>query len=105
MTTGGRGESDDYLGIRRLQSAYADSVTRGAWHELSELFRPGATLTVGSGEGAAGCVTTSSPVCGVGGMQPPTIITPSSIPTTNLFIGFPRVAFQDGPGAARRTSR
>ena len=33
-------------GIRRLQHAYADVVNRRAWAELTELFRPGATVTI-----------------------------------------------------------
>jgi hypothetical protein len=33
-------EAIDYLAVRRLQDAYADVVTRGAWSELAELFRP-----------------------------------------------------------------
>ena len=36
----------DYVAITRLQSAYADSVTRRAWAELDELFVPSATVTV-----------------------------------------------------------
>ena len=33
-------ETSDYLAISRLQAAYADTVTRRAWGELAELFRP-----------------------------------------------------------------
>jgi hypothetical protein len=36
----------DYIAVCRLQSAYADSVTRRAWSELDELFLPTATITV-----------------------------------------------------------
>jgi hypothetical protein len=39
-------ETIDYVAIQRLQSAYADSVSRRAWAELEELFRPDATITV-----------------------------------------------------------
>ncbi|HEY5014155.1 MAG TPA: nuclear transport factor 2 family protein [Acidimicrobiia bacterium] len=39
-------ETVDYVAITRLQSAYADSVTRRAWAELEELFVPSATVTV-----------------------------------------------------------
>jgi hypothetical protein len=35
-----------YLAITRLQSAYADVVTRRAWSELVELFVPGAPIHV-----------------------------------------------------------
>ena len=33
-------ETADYIGIRRLQNAYADVVTRRAWSELVPLFEP-----------------------------------------------------------------
>ena len=36
----------DYVAIRRLQCAYADVVTRRAWDELRELFRPEAQVVV-----------------------------------------------------------
>ena len=39
-------ETVDYVAICRLQSAYADSVSRRAWDELRELFLPDATVTV-----------------------------------------------------------
>jgi hypothetical protein len=39
-------ETVDYVAIRRLQSAYADVVTRRAWSELAELFRPDARIEV-----------------------------------------------------------
>jgi hypothetical protein len=39
-------ETIDYIAVCRLQSAYADSVTRRAWPELDELFLPSATITV-----------------------------------------------------------
>jgi len=35
-----------YLGITRLQSAYADVVSRRAWHELNMLFEPQAPLHI-----------------------------------------------------------
>ena len=41
--------TDDYVGITQLQSAYADCVTRRAWHELVQLFRADATLLVSDG--------------------------------------------------------
>ena len=37
-------EAIDYLAVRRLQDAYADVVTRRAWPELHELFRPDAEV-------------------------------------------------------------
>ncbi|MDH3705167.1 MAG: nuclear transport factor 2 family protein [Acidimicrobiia bacterium] len=33
-------ETADYIGIRRLQNAYADVVTRRSWAELEPLFEP-----------------------------------------------------------------
>ncbi len=39
-------EAIDYLGVRRLQDAYADVVTRRAWSELHELFRPDADVVL-----------------------------------------------------------
>jgi SnoaL-like domain len=43
------GEIEDYIGLTRLQSAYADCVTRRSWDELDQLFRPDATLLVSDG--------------------------------------------------------
>ena len=39
-------EAIDYLAVRRLQDAYADVVTRRAWPELHDLFRPEAELVI-----------------------------------------------------------
>jgi hypothetical protein len=39
-------ETVDYLAIRRLQSAYADVVSRRAWPELGDLFLPEARVEV-----------------------------------------------------------
>jgi SnoaL-like domain len=39
-------DDSDYLGVRRLQDAYADVVTRRAWPELAELFLPEAVVEV-----------------------------------------------------------
>jgi len=39
-------EAIDYLGVRRLQDAYADVVTRRAWPELHQLFRPDAEVVL-----------------------------------------------------------
>jgi hypothetical protein len=39
-------EAIDYLAIRRLQDAYADVVTRRAWPELHDLFRPDCELVL-----------------------------------------------------------
>ena len=39
-------ETVDYIAIRRLQSAYADVVTRRAWPELGELFLADARVEV-----------------------------------------------------------
>ena len=36
----------DYIAIRRLQSAYADTVNRRAWDEVRALFLPGAEIVV-----------------------------------------------------------
>jgi hypothetical protein len=39
-------ETVDYIAVRRLQDAYADVVTRRAWPELEDLFRPDAELVL-----------------------------------------------------------
>jgi hypothetical protein len=39
-------ETVDYIAVRRLQDAYADVVTRRAWPELLDLFRPDAELVL-----------------------------------------------------------
>jgi hypothetical protein len=52
-------ETIDYIAIRRLQSAYADSVTRRAWDELDDLFLSDATVTVDT--------VTSEPIVLTGG--------------------------------------
>jgi hypothetical protein len=39
-------ETVDYVAIRRLQDAYADVVTRRAWAELHDLFRPDAEVVI-----------------------------------------------------------
>jgi hypothetical protein len=36
----------DHVAITRLQSAYADIVNRRAWAELTEIFRPDATVSI-----------------------------------------------------------
>lgn len=48
------GPTDDalaYLAIVRLHAAYADVITRRAWPELHEQFRPDATVTLHLGVG------------------------------------------------------
>src|SRR6478735_8751132 len=40
------GDDLDYVGIWRLQAAYADAVSRRAWPELEALFRPDAPIRV-----------------------------------------------------------
>jgi hypothetical protein len=50
-TPGSSSETDHYVAIRRLQSAYADVVTRRAWPELSELFLPDALVEVDTRHG------------------------------------------------------
>jgi hypothetical protein len=39
-------EAVNYIAICRLQDAYADAVTRRAWAEFEEMFRPDATVRV-----------------------------------------------------------
>jgi hypothetical protein len=39
-------ETIDYIAIRRLQSAYADSVNRRAWSDFSDIFLPNASVTI-----------------------------------------------------------
>lgn len=41
-----RSETDDVVALWRLQSRYADVVTRRAWPELSELFLPDTTVEI-----------------------------------------------------------
>lgn len=40
------GETASYVGLCRLESAYADTVNRRSWEELGELFLPSATVEV-----------------------------------------------------------
>jgi len=40
----------DYIALRRLQNRYADLVTRQAWSELTEIFRPTCTLDLALGD-------------------------------------------------------
>jgi SnoaL-like domain len=42
-------ETVDYVGVRRLQNAYADVVSRRTWSELDELFLPEAEVVVDVG--------------------------------------------------------
>ena len=44
-------EMVQYIGIRRLQDAYADVVTRRAWGELDELFLPDAVVELDTRQG------------------------------------------------------
>ena len=44
-------ETIDYVAIRRLQSAYADIITRRAWPELHTIFRPDTQVTIDMGSG------------------------------------------------------
>ena len=39
-----RRDTVDHVALTRLQDAYADLVTRRAWHELAELYLPTCTL-------------------------------------------------------------
>jgi len=36
----------DHINVQRVQSAYADIVTRRAWDELTDIFLPDATVTI-----------------------------------------------------------
>ena len=38
--------TDDVVALQRLHAAYADVVTRRAWPELANLFRPGCVLAL-----------------------------------------------------------
>ena len=44
-------ETDDYIAIRRVQSAYADIVTRRAWPELATIFLPDADVEIDTMKG------------------------------------------------------
>jgi hypothetical protein len=39
-------ETIDYVGVRRVQQAYADIVTRRAWSELHDVFLPDITVVI-----------------------------------------------------------
>jgi hypothetical protein len=41
-----RSETDDVVALWRLQSRYADIVTRRAWSEMHEVFRPDTTVHI-----------------------------------------------------------
>ncbi len=43
-------DTDAYIALRRLQNRYADIVTRRAWAELSEIFRPDCPLELELGD-------------------------------------------------------
>ncbi len=45
-------ETVDYIAICRLQSAYADIVTRRAWPELARIFRPEAEVVIDRMDGS-----------------------------------------------------
>jgi len=45
-------ETIDYIAIRRLQSAYADIVTRRAWPELFRIFRPDIEVVIDRMDGS-----------------------------------------------------
>jgi hypothetical protein len=44
-------EAVDYLGVTRLQAAYADTVSRRAWAEFDRIFAPDAVVVVDTGVG------------------------------------------------------
>jgi hypothetical protein len=44
-------ETLDYIAIRRLQSSYADIVTRRSWAELGHVFRPDAEVVLDRKDG------------------------------------------------------
>jgi SnoaL-like protein len=50
-------ETVDYIAIRRLQDAYADVVTRRAWPELVDLFRPEAEVVLDIRDGGLRTLT------------------------------------------------
>lgn len=43
-------DTDSYVALRRLQSRYADIVTRRSWGELREIFQPGCGLVLDLGD-------------------------------------------------------
>ncbi|CAN5620856.1 hypothetical protein BH10ACT3_BH10ACT3_03330 [soil metagenome] len=49
----GMSDTDDHVALTRLQSSYADVVSRRAWPELAELFLPEAPVHVDTVTGAA----------------------------------------------------
>ncbi len=46
-------DQDSYIALRRLQNRYADLVTRKAWSELEEIFRPDCSLHLELGDRSA----------------------------------------------------
>jgi hypothetical protein len=54
-----RSETDAVVALWRLQSRYADIVTRRAWSEIHEIFRPDATVQIDTVTAPA--VTTTGP--------------------------------------------
>lgn len=46
MDAGALQEAVDYIAITRVQSAYADVVSRRAWPEMRDVFRPDATVVL-----------------------------------------------------------
>jgi hypothetical protein len=51
MRTFDQNQMADFVAIQRLQASYADIVTRRAWEELKEVFRPDVTLQVDKRQG------------------------------------------------------
>lgn len=44
-------DTADYIGVTRLQAAYADTVSRRAWDEFGRIFAPDAVVVVDTGVG------------------------------------------------------
>ena len=55
-------ETVDYIAIRRLQSAYADIVTRRAWPELEQIFLPDVGLVLDRRSGDPLVLTGPGPI-------------------------------------------
>jgi hypothetical protein len=87
--------SDDYLGITQLQSEYADCITRRAWNELDQLFRPDATLLVSDGRASR---TIEGPTA-IGALIDRVVASLDSIFFVNLNTRIE--LYRDGAGTAR----
>jgi hypothetical protein len=92
-------ETVDYIAICRLQDAYADAVTRRAWAEFADMFRPDAAVRVD---------TVTNPAIDLVGGPAVAAFIAGAIERYEFFefvVLNRRVEFPDGGGAGRGTAR